>query len=408
MAYLTGQIEQGWCKPGKYLGNGVYECSPELSELHRINKNFNDCHMWHTKIVGKKGEKVTIRLNWHPFIPQEVSEEYKNWDSYSTDWPNFFDTVPELIYYSTDQKNWTRLENVIREDYTLIINVELTQNVCYLCSTLYYTVAMFEELKEIAQKSPDIEMINLGVGWNGDDLYTFVATDKSVPASEKKTIYFQGAQHCQEHPGIYVCDNMLRYLAQDTDEVRKILKKFIFRITPIVDIAGWRSGSETHPMRTTTVGYNYNRDWDKFEFPEVKLIADYLLKLKEEGENIVFLADVHGGLGDERDYVSGASIAFDSRSDEELIEKQKHFIDMVRQECDYLNPQETNYFIYPHNDAMFTTFANNNIGPGYTFEVSYSKIWDREKGKRFPNTQKTLKRFSEQLINVIVKLESEE
>jgi hypothetical protein len=146
--------------------------------------------------------------------------------------------------------------------------------------------------------------------------------------------------------------------------------------------------------------FNYNRDWDKFEIPEVKLVADYLEGLKANGENFVFLADIHGGTGDENDYSSGASIAFGGISDERT-EHQKRFVDLVRANCDYLNPAETHYGIGKGVESMFRRYADMNLGPAYTFEVSMSKMWDRAAGRRFPNTPEAFARLGGQMVKVI-------
>lgn len=400
MAYITGQTEQGCCLAAKYLGDGVYECAPDVGELHRTHKIYNDYHMWYAKITGKKGERVTIRLNWPHFDPEAVSEEYKNWASYSTEWPSFFHVVKDVLYYSTDRVTWTRIEGAYEEGDIVVFSLELPSDKCYVCATLHYTVKQFELLEKTAEASEFMQIANLGEGWNGDSLLSFVATDFSVPVSEKKTVYLQGMQHCQEHAAGLLCHNMLMYLASGCEEAKEIMKRFIFRITPVVDITGWRLGAEAHPLRAASMEFNYNRDWDKFEIPEVKLIADYLEGLKANGENFVFLADVHGGTGDENDYSSGAGIAFGGIS-EERTEHQKRFVDLVRANCDYLNPAETHYGIGKGVESMFRRYADMNLGPAYTYEVSMSKMWDRAAGRRFPNTPEAFSRLGGQMVKVI-------
>ena len=400
MAYITGQTTQGCCLAARYLGNGVYECKPDVGELHRTHKIYNDYHMWYAKITGKTGENVTIHLKWPEFNPDEVSEEYKNWASYSVNWPSFFGAVKDVLYYSTDRITWTPIDGAYNDGNTVVFSLDLPSDKCYVCATLHYTVKQFELLKQTAESSDFMKIINLGKGWNGDNLLTFVATDFSVSSKDKKTVYIQGMQHCQEHAAGLLCHNMLMYLASESNEVKEILKKFIFRITPVVDITGWRLGAEAHPLRAASMEFNYNRDWDKFEIPEVKLISDYLEKVKADGESFVFLADIHGGTGDENDYSSGASISFGGISDERTAH-QKSFVDLVRKNCDYLNPEEKHYNIGTGVASMFRRYADVNLGPSYTFEVSMSKMWDRASGRRFPNKPQAFERLGKQLTNVI-------
>ena len=126
---------------------------------------------------------------------------------------------------------------------------------------------------------------------------------------------------------------MLRFLAGDSPAAKALLRKFIFRITPVVDISGWRFGKQTNPLRSGSIDFNYNRDWGIFSLPEVKAIDRYLRECMDNGERLAFLADLHGGTGDENDYTSGAGISFDSRASEPVLAQQRHFVDLVRQNC---------------------------------------------------------------------------
>ena len=401
MAYITGQTIQGCCLPVKYLGNDTYACEPNVGELHKKHKIYNDYHMWYVKIIGQVGERITIRLKWPQFDPDKVSEEYKSWDSYSADWPSFFETVPEVIYYSADEVHWDRVEGAVIEGDTVVFSQTLSSEVSYLSTILHYTPANFADLLKETARSPYVQSHSLCKGWDGGDLMTFTATDFSVPTELKKTIYFQAAQHCPEHPGPHVCDFMLRYLANPDDVAKEILKKCIFRITPVVDRTGWTLGCQCNPLRAGSLDFNYNRDWGAFKLPETKAIAEYLKELKDNGERLIFLADLHGGTGDEDDYSSGAGITFDNRARSDILDSMRKFNDMVRKRCDYLNPQDSYDVAFLENDTMFSTYASRNLGPGYSFEFSMSKMWDRAAGKRLPNSQAAFERFAKQLVQVL-------
>ena len=399
MAYITGQTEQGCCLPVKYLGNDTYECEPDVGELHKKHKIYNDYHMFYAKIVGKKGEKVNINLKWPQYDPALVSEEYQSWSSYSADWPSFFPTVKEVLYLSEDEINWGRIENTEQKDDTIYISFIMTADVMYISSTLHYTLKNYQNLFDTVESSDKVQVITLGKAYDGSDFMTFVATDFLVPATDKKTVYIQAAQHCHEHTGCHVCDYMLRYFASGKSD--DILKKYIFRITPVVDVFGWKLGKQTNPNRCDSLGFNYNRDWKDFTLPEVKAIDEYIRKCMADGEKFCFLADIHGGTGNENDYQSGAYISINSNASDEIIEKQKTFIDMVRAKCDYLNPEDEGYIIGEGAEGLFSRYSQMNYGPTFTFEISMSKIWDRAAKRRFPNSQASYKRFAEQLTEVI-------
>ena len=76
MAYITGKIPQGCCLPVKYLGDNTFQCEPDVGEFHRKHKIYNDYHLFYAKIIGKKDEKITIKIKWPQFDANKVSQEY--------------------------------------------------------------------------------------------------------------------------------------------------------------------------------------------------------------------------------------------------------------------------------------------------------------------------------------------
>ena len=353
------------------------------------------------KVTGKVGEQITIRLKWPAYDPDAVSEEYKAWASFSTDWPSFFEALWECMYRSSDEINWERIENAKKEGDSILFSLTLSSEITYLSAILRYTETEYEDLTRKLSVSPYAEIIPLGRGYDGVECLTFAVTDPTVPSEEKKTVYLQGLQHCHESPGGHVCDSLLRFLISDEESAARIRKGYIFRVTPVTDAAGWRTGNQLHPARQGSMDFNFNRDWGFFSIPEVKAIADYLDGLKEKGERLCFLADLHGGTGDEDDFSSGASISYDSRSDAADLKKQDRFCELVKKSCDYLGPAARDHWANEKTEGTFTYYAAKRWGPAYTFEVSMSKIWDRSAGRRFPNSQAAYRRFGRQLAETI-------
>ncbi len=403
MAIITGQTTHGNCLPVHYLENNSYECAPDVGELHRKHKIYNNYHMFYAKITGFIGEVVNIRLKWPVFDPEAVSDEYKAWASYSVDWPPFFHAVKETLYYSSDELVWNHVENAREDGNDVLFSVVLTSEVCYISNILHYTHASFDNLIREASASRDVQAFSLGRAWDGSELMTFVCTDFDVPAEKKLNVYLQAAQHCNEHPGCHVLDYMVRYLASGSEDVRKILKKFIFRITPVVDKAGWRWGLQINPGRVSNIEFNYNRDWVAFTLPETRAISNYLEKIRDDGGRFLLLADLHGGTGNEDDYQSGAGVSVDNTRGDAFRKAQEKFVDLIRENCDYIDPAEKGYAYEGSLDTMFDGYAKNRFGMGFTFEISMSKIWDRAAGRRFPNSQAAFKRFARQLVTVIDK-----
>ncbi|MBR3928146.1 MAG: hypothetical protein IKJ65_03995 [Clostridia bacterium] len=403
MAYITGQTTHGCCLPAKYLGNNSFVCEPDIDELHKIHKIYNDYHAWYAKIVGRKGEKIQIRLKWPVFDPDAVSDEYKNWAYYSVDWPPFFHALKDAMYISGDEIHWERILDAKEDGTDILMEFELPEDISYVSALLRYTDTNFKNLKKTVSDSKYVQKIVLGEAMDGSELESFVVTDFDVPSSEKKTAYLHAAQHCHEHPGCHVLDYMIRFLAGESEAAQKIRKRMIFRITPIVDKMGWRIGSEINPERLNSNDFNYNRDWVDFKLPETKAIDAYLTSLKERGEQFVLLADLHGGTGDESDYTSGAGLTVDNTCGDEFRKYMERLVDLIRENCDYINPDEEGYGYGGSIPQMFSGYAKKKFGPGVTFEISMSKIWDREIGHRIPNSQFAFKRFGEQLACVIDK-----
>ena len=100
---------------------------------------------------------------------------------------------------------------------------------------------------------------------------------------------------------------------------------------------------------------------------------------------------------------SGAGVSVDNTRGDAFRKAQEKFVDLIRENCDYIDPAEKGYAYEGSLDTMFDGYAKNRFGMGFTFEISMSKIWDRAAGRRFPNSQAAFKRFARQLVTVIDK-----
>ena len=403
MAYITGKVTQGCCMPVRYE-NGIYECEPDVGEFFRRHRIYNDYHFFFAKVVGEVGEKLTVRLHWPAYDPDAISDEYKAWKSYSDKWGTFAIVLDKIIYHSTDNMHWSRIEQVEREDEnTVLFTLTLTSEISYISTLLRYTPTAYEALEKALAASPVAERISLGKGWDGDELATFVLTDPAVDNSSKKTVYIHGVQHCNEHPGAHVSDYMLRYLISDDATAKDLLRRYIFRITPIVDKAGWRLGAEVHPARRGTIDFNPNRDWGLNTLPEIRAITAYLDELKAKGEKFALFCDLHGGGGSMDLSISGPNgIFFDLDGSAEDLNARARFIRMVREYCDYMSPADDTFWPVRELPCQFAKFAETRYGAhGFAFEIAQVAMWDKAAGRRLFNSQEGYRRFAEQLVSVI-------
>ncbi len=82
-------------------------------------------------------------------------------------------------------------------------------------------------------------------------------TDKKLNKKNKKLIWIIGRQHAFESIANYVVEGMTEYLLSNECKKSKMLKKFVFKIIPMVDVdnvADGQSGRMSLPK-------DYNRDW---------------------------------------------------------------------------------------------------------------------------------------------------
>ena len=405
MAYITGKTRQGCCMPVRYA-NGVYECEPDVGEFFRYHRIFNDYHIFYAKITGDIGETITVRLNWPKFDPEAVSDEYKAWSSYSAKWDSMMLFLEDVLYFSSDEIHWKHIKNVTREENSLLFTLTLTEGVGYLCTPMRYSCTAYEALKNDLAKSELVQCIPLGQGWDGGVLETFVVSDPTVAYADKKTIYLQAVQHCHEHTGGHVLDAVLRFLTAGSDEARALLRRYVFRITPVVDVTGWRYGAEITPHRKGTVDSNPNRDWGVHAIPETRVLAAYLEDLAKAGERFAFFGDLHGGGGTADVTVSGPNGIFLSMDGTpEQVEECRRFIRMVTCGMDcYMNPDQGLLPEWQSHEepTKFTTYVKTRYGaPAYTFELAHQGMWDKAAGKRIPNTRERYRRFAEQFLRVI-------
>ncbi len=212
MAFITGQTPQGNCGPVRYMGGGRYACSPVPEQMHIRKHLVNQWFLFYARIEGDVGETVHIDLKWPAYDPQRRESGTNGSDS-------FFTAAHECIFVSNDEISWRRIEEVQvdAQNWVLHFSLTLTQPVCFVSVNFYYTRKMYVQLRQALSASPFITETTIGKSWDGQDIPLFIATDRTIPADQKKIIYLQGGQHCSEFSGPHTLDAMLRYLASGLD-----------------------------------------------------------------------------------------------------------------------------------------------------------------------------------------------
>lgn len=130
---------------------------------------------------------------------------------------------------------------------------------------------------------------------NAGDLLTITDPDGSEEErAARKGVIFTARIHPGESNSSYVMKGMLEYLtAPDAPlEVRKLLRHFVFKFVPMINIDGVVCGN----YRANLSGMDPNRKWNVPNaslFPEVYAIKRMAYRFSREHE-LVLYCDIHG------------------------------------------------------------------------------------------------------------------
>ena len=384
MAFITGQTPQGNCGPVRYMGGGRYVCSSAPEQMHIRKHLVNQWFLFYARIEGDVGETVHIDLKWPAYDPQRRESGTNGSDS-------FFTAAHECIFVSNDEISWRRIEEVQvdAQNWVLHFSLTLTQPVCFVSVNFYYTRKMYAQLRQALSASPFITETTIGKSWDGQDIPLFIATDRTIPADQKKIIYLQGGQHCSELSGPHTLDAMLRYLASGLDGAADLLRRYEFHIVPVLSMAGWANGAQEHYGVK-----NPNRDWEEFELPEPRAVDAYLRSLRDKP---VMLLDLHNGW---TDYINdGAAITVMKDMPEAILAEQMRFAEMLISQCDNLAPGRIWHNL--STPSIFKGYAQKHYGLVFTMEFSRYSVYDRSEGRRVPLSHARYHRFGRQLAHVI-------
>lgn len=117
------------------------------------------------------------------------------------------------------------------------------------------------------------------------DLLTITGKGRN---KNKQLIWIIGRQHAFECVASYVMEGMIEYLLS-TQCDSKILKKFIFKIVPMVDVESVYHGQSGR----MALPRDFNRDWDNPVRPAIRLIESEIAQSARKYKYSAFW-DIHG------------------------------------------------------------------------------------------------------------------
>ena len=378
MAFITGKTLQGNCGDVLYTGNGHYTCGP-IPDAPGVDPRATDHINFYAKIEGEVGEIVHLDLQYPIF-----DESLCGFRKYRTD--PFFTVAHRFIYVSNDELNWERVENVEidRDAWTLHFSLTLTAPVCFVSVNYFYTVRMYQALREAMAKTEFTEEKVIGLSRDGQKMYLYKVTDPSVPVQKKQLVYLQGAQHCCEFGGPHLIDAMLRYLNSGTEEARELLRRYEFHMTPIVSVADWAAGNKDVRLADP------NTVWDALSTPEVKSVDAYLQSLAKKPALLIDLHNARRNIILIADYLSA-----------EQIEQQLRFASLLCERCDYISPEKPLSRKNEEKYATFRQYAWKNYGCGFTIELSRFSFYDRATKQEIPLSKERFARLGRQFLHAI-------
>ena len=204
--------------------------------------------------------------------------------------------IPNFPVYSYDMKSFYTVEDA---DFTgLMFHTRFypARDTVYFMTGLPYTCSDFENFYKAHSGSENLRMTEYIDTQTERKIHVLTVGNAKYLSPKKKLIWIICRQHAFESVSNYVTEGMLRYLFS-RDCSRKILRRYVFKIIPIVDVNGVFSG-QTGRM---SLPVDFNRDWADCMRPEIRAIKEKIIETAAEYHYFMFW-DIHGTFpGGDRD-----------------------------------------------------------------------------------------------------------
>ena len=287
-----------------------------------------------------------------------IMDKYRSCQKYVTVTIDYFKKVRHRYWpkISDDRRTWTELNKsqVSVANDTLSVTFSFTVKP----DTTWISAQPLETSEDVRSWSKEIAKNKLGsfdvIGKSrmGRDLL-HIKLGKG-----KKTVILISRQHPPEVTGYYALKAFVARLVDNSKLSKKFLKKYTVHIYPLLNPDGVDMGHWRH----NTGGVDLNRDWAYYRQPEIRQIADHIVKRLSIGNQ----SEVAAGLDFHSTYYDVYYTT--SRS---METKYRNFTD------DWLNYIKENIEGYEINDqpsglgspvskGWFVTQFNI---PGITFEI---------------------------------------
>jgi hypothetical protein len=164
--------------------------------------------------------------------------------------------------------------------------VEIARNIPYPYSR---SITLAEELA-----SPLVKPQTLAMSEGGRPVMTLRITDPRVADDQKRIIWVMARLHAFESHSSYYAEGLAKWLSAGSSEAMDILKRFIFYITPVVDVdTVVLGGSGKEQLTWDNQRVDFNRQWGAQSHWAAIRSAKHLLEELHKNSDIAAFIDLH-------------------------------------------------------------------------------------------------------------------
>lgn len=277
-------------KPIQYQEKKIYETVPGVSASNKFNgARLNDFKAGNDSTFTVMIEPENTPINpspWYAFklwskAPKKIylNIEYQN---------GKHRYLPKL---SQDGKSWTDLDSsqITKQGDNVQFLLNVSQDTLWVAGQeLFTTEHLRDWLSEIKQKSSEVKVSTYGQSKLGRTLSTASLFKKNK--DQKEIIVLMSRQHPPETTGQLAFLHFVERLLEKDQLTEKFKQKYQVLLFPMqnpdgVDLGHWRHNAG---------GIDLNRDWDRYNQPETKQMAQYVIDFANKNKVKVILGlDFH-------------------------------------------------------------------------------------------------------------------
>ncbi len=277
-------------KPIQYQEKKIYETAPGVSASNKFNgARLNDFKAENDSTFTVSIEPENTPINPSPWYAFKLWSKTPKAIYLNIDYQNGKHRyLPKL---SRDGKSWTDLDSnqITLQGGNVQFPLSVSKDTLWVAGQeLFTTEHLRDWLAEIKRKSPETELGTYGNSKLGRPMQTATLFEKSK--NQKEIIVLMSRQHPPETTGQLAFLHFVERLLEDDPMTQAFKQKYQVLLFPMqnpdgVDLGHWRHNAG---------GIDLNRDWDRYNQPETKQMAEYIVDYANKHKSKVVLGlDFH-------------------------------------------------------------------------------------------------------------------